>query len=189
MFNNKPAFGWFLLPLGLTIVFFGLWQFSQIPVLAWLGIVTAIMGMTLPVVALLLYLKNSPQKSSQSRLLSLILTSALTGISVMVCLNSYKSFSQVTLKSTQKTVRIKNTTDKIIPELIVKYGNAEMKIRMIPPKESKTIHLPIFDETAVKVSLKAPDGTERFTQFMIGPENKWVQILIDWNQNLMADVM
>ncbi|MBT9546572.1 MAG: hypothetical protein IV090_14375 [Candidatus Sericytochromatia bacterium] len=188
MFNNKPIFGWSLLPLCLTLVFFGLWRFSQIPFLAWLGIVTAIMGMALPVVALIMNLNQNEKKTSGSRILTLVFKSILTGLSVVICWSSYGSFSKSNPQST-KTVRIKNTTDKIIPELELRYGSGEMKIKLIPARETRTVQIPIFAETSVKASIKAPDGTERYTQFMLGPENKWVQILIDWNQNLMADVM
>jgi hypothetical protein len=188
MFNNKPIFGWSLLPVCLTLVLFGLWRFSQIPVLAWLGVVTAIMGMALPVVALVINLNQNEEKTSGSRILTLVIKSVLAGLSVVICWSSYGSFSKINPQST-KTVRIKNTTDQVIPEMILRYGSTEMKIEKIPARETKIIELQIFSETSVKASMKAPDGTERYTQFMVGPENNRIQILIDWNKNLMADVM
>lgn len=187
MINHQSTFKWTLVPLGLTLLFYGLWRLSQVPLLAWLGIVTAVMGMSLPIVALVMDLSQS-QQTSKSRIQALMLKSALAGLSILICWSSYGHFSKSNPQNS-KTVRIKNTTDKMIPELELQYGTAKMNIKSIPARETKIIQLPIFTETTVKASLKAADGTERYAQFMLGPENKWVQILIDWNQNLMADVM
>src|SRR3990167_6468780 len=138
MFNNKPIFGWSLLPVCLTLVLFGLWRFSQIPFLAWLGIVMAIMGMALPVVALVVNLNQNEKKTSGNRILTLVFKSVLTGLSLVICWSSYGNFSKINPQST-KTVRIKNTTDKIIPELELRYGNSVLKIEKIPARESKNI--------------------------------------------------
>lgn len=138
----------------------------------------AIMGMALPVVALMINLNQNEEKTSGNRILTLVFKSVLTGLSLVICWSSYGNFSKINPQST-KTVRIKNTTDKIIPEMALRYGSAEMKIEKIPARETKIIELQIFSETPVRASMKASDGTERYTQFMIGPENKRIQIIVD----------
>ena len=125
MLNDQSTFKWTLLPLGLTLLFYGLWRLTQVPLLAWLGVVTAMMGMALPIVALVLDLSPS-QQTSKNRIQALVLKSALAGLSILICWNSYGHFSKSNPQNS-KTVRIKNTTDKVISELNLNYGTATMR--------------------------------------------------------------
>jgi hypothetical protein len=190
MFNNKPIFGWSLLPVCLTVVLFGLWRFSQIPFLAWLGVVTAIMGMALPVVALIVAMKDSPDKVSAERIRTLVIQSALTGLSVVICWSSFQLFSSISAKNTRmtKTVVIKNLSDQPIKDISVNYAGQTVKINKIPGYGRHELQIQILAETVFKASIKDSANTERSSQILIGPENNYVQVLVDLQQNIMAEV-
>jgi hypothetical protein len=190
MFNNKPIFGWSLLPVCLTLVLFGLWRLSPNPILAWLGIVTAMMGMALPVVALIVAMKDSPDKISAERIRTLVIKSALTGLAVVVCWNSFQLFSSISSKNTQttKAVVIKNLSDQPIKDIRLEYAGQTVKIDKIAGYGKHELAIQILAETTFRATINHNTKAESSSQILIGPENSHVQVLVDLQQNIMAEV-
>jgi len=190
MFKNRPTSGWVYLPLCLTVVIFGLWRLSQLPFLAWLGIVTAIMGMVLPIVALVLSLNQNEKQTSRDRLQALALTSVMTGLSVVICWNSFQLFLSISSKNSRitKTVVVKNLSDQPIKDIRLEYAGQLVKIDKIPGYGKHELLIQVLTETTLKAALIDSHKTERSSQILIGPENSHVQVLVDLQQNIMAEV-
>jgi hypothetical protein len=190
MLNRKTYLLLALVPLCLTLLLRLFWQMLHLPFLAWLGVVSAIMGLGLPVVALVLTLQESEVKTSKSRLQALVLKSLLTGLSIVLCWNSYQAFSSISTQNprTTKTVTIKNLSDQPIKDIVLNYGGQETKIKEIAGYGKEELKIQIIAETVLKASIKASDKTERSSQILIDSENSYVHILVDTQQNILAEV-
>lgn len=186
-FNQPLLWGLTLGPLLLSIVLRLYWQHFPAPGLAGLGAFSSILGISLPLIALLFSLKSRGSDSVPFRLPSIVLISALSGLSVVICSNLLVSFAGQQ-QGLSKVLVLSNTSNQPITKLELWLGAVPIPAPSLAPREKRELTLSIPGEIQLKARLHGSDANERTVQVSIGPENQRIHILIDWNQNLLADV-
>ena len=161
------------------------WQFQPASWLAAAGGFFAVLGITVPLISLYIFLKS--EQGTAHRFQQVLLLSALTGLSLFVCGNLLSSFSGHN-PQVQKVVILKNTSEQTLSGLKLFWGGQDTALPTLGPRSSRELVLSAPGEIEARVIFKAPDGLERRAQVLVGPENKRIQVLIDWGLNVFAEV-
>ena len=171
-----------LIPALLTRLY---WHFQPASWLATAGGFFAVLGITIPLISLYVFLKS--EHPASHRFQQLLFLSALTGISICVCGNLLSSFSGHNPR-VQKVVILKNTSEQTLHGLKLFWGGQDTALPTLGPRTTRELVLSAPGEIEAQIVFKAPDGLERRAQILVGPENKRIQVLIDWGLNVFAEV-
>lgn len=155
--------------------------------LAALGMVSACAGLGLSLLMLFHLLKAHTHPVDAKRMGLLFLSSFLGAIFLVISIHMF----QVLFRQGspyEKTLVLTNTSDQAVKKLHIWLDNRSLLNTALAARQKQELKISIPQEAFLKVSLQGNDGQERMTQISVGPENRQIQVLIDWNQNVLAEV-
>jgi hypothetical protein len=163
----------------------GIWHWVPAVFLATAGGFFAMLGISVPLILLVIFLQTEIERAH--RLRALLLLAVLSGVSCVISWNMLFSFGGFNA-SGEKVLVFKNTSAQTLVGMKLFWGRREMALPTLTSRERRVMTLFAPSEVQARVTLKSPDGAERSAQFLVGPENKRIQLLIDWSLNVLVEV-